>query len=161
MTFRLNNRGEQFHGIPLGRLPPGKTHADHMREVIPVWKVALDRVQAGEISGPSEAYEAAKLYLPVGSVASVAKLRLSEPCAPTPEAVAQRSPRRHVYLVRALLTVYLPAISKQQIWLIAFGLIALDLTLFMVPIVPFLVAYVLLARPRWFKDFIDDVYDRS
>lgn len=41
------------------------------------------------------------------------------------------------------------------------ALIALDLTLFMVPIVPFLAAYVLLVRPPWFKDFIDDVYDRS
>jgi hypothetical protein len=36
-----------------------------------------------------------------------------------------------------------------------------DLAFFMVPIVPFLAAYVLLARPAWFKDFIDDVYDRS
>lgn len=54
-----------------------------------------------------------------------------------------------------------PAISEHQIWLIAIGLIALDLTLFMVPIVPFLAAYVLLVRPPWFKDFIDDLYDRS
>jgi hypothetical protein len=55
----------------------------------------------------------------------------------------------------------LPAISERQIWLIAFGIIAVDLAFFMVPIVPFLAAYVLLARPAWFKDFIDDVYDRS
>jgi hypothetical protein len=54
-----------------------------------------------------------------------------------------------------------PAISEHQIWLIAIGLIALDLTLVMVPIVPFLAAYVLTVRPGWFKDFIDDVYDRS
>lgn len=52
------------------------------------------------------------------------------------------------------------AITEHQIWLIAIGLIALDLTLFMVPIVPFLAAYVLIVRPLWFKDFIDDVYDR-
>lgn len=31
----------------------------------------------------------------------------------------------------------------------------------MVPIVPFLAAYVLLVRPPWFKDFIDDVYDHT
>ncbi len=31
----------------------------------------------------------------------------------------------------------------------------------MVPVVPFLAAYVLIARPPWFKDFIEDVYDRS
>ena len=55
----------------------------------------------------------------------------------------------------------LPAISERQIWLIAIGIIAVDLAFFMVPIVPFLAAYVLLARPPWFKDFIDDVYDRS
>jgi 4-hydroxybenzoate polyprenyltransferase len=54
-----------------------------------------------------------------------------------------------------------PAISEQQIWLVAIGIIAVDLTLFMVPIVPFLAAYVLIVRPAWFKDFIDDVYDRS
>lgn len=60
----------------------------------------------------------------------------------------------------ALSIVPPPAISERQIWLIAIGLIALDLTLFMVPIVPFLAAYVLLVRPPWFKDFIDDVYDR-
>ena len=51
------------------------------------------------------------------------------------------------------------AISERQIWLIAFGIIAVDLAFFMVPIVPFLAAYVLLARPDWFKEFIDDVYD--
>jgi hypothetical protein len=48
--------------------------------------------------------------------------------------------------------------SEQTIWAIALGLIVLDLLLFMVPIVPFLVAYVLLARPPWFKDFVDDLY---
>ena len=58
------------------------------------------------------------------------------------------------------LCIALPsAISERQIWLIAFGIIAVDLAFFMVPIVPFLAAYVLLARPAWFKEFIDDVYD--
>ena len=52
-------------------------------------------------------------------------------------------------------------ISDRQIWLIAAGLIAVDLLVFMVPIVPVLAAYVLVARPAWFKDFIDDVYDRT
>jgi len=35
-----------------------------------------------------------------------------------------------------------------------------DLLLAMVPVVPFVAAYVLVARPPWFKNFIDDVYDR-
>jgi hypothetical protein len=54
-----------------------------------------------------------------------------------------------------------PTISDQQIWLIAIGVIAVDILLAMVPVVPFLAAYVLIVRPGWFKDFIDDVYDRS
>ena len=53
------------------------------------------------------------------------------------------------------------AIPERQIWLIAFGIIAVDLAFFMVPVVPFVAAYVLLARPAWFKDFIDDLYDHS
>ncbi len=54
----------------------------------------------------------------------------------------------------------LPIISDRQIWLIAAGLIAVDLLVFMIPIVPMLAAYVLVARPSWFKDFIDEVYDQ-
>lgn len=50
-------------------------------------------------------------------------------------------------------------ISERTIWLIAIGLIALDLALFVVPIVPFLVAYVLVVRPSWFKDFVDGLYE--
>ncbi|WP_103019073.1 hypothetical protein [Salinibacter altiplanensis] len=55
----------------------------------------------------------------------------------------------------------LPIISDRQIWCIAAGLVAVDLLLFVVPIVPFLAAYVLVVRPDWFKEFIDDVYDRT
>lgn len=51
------------------------------------------------------------------------------------------------------------AISERTIWLIAVGLIVLDLALFVVPIVPFLMAYVLVIRPAWFKTFVDDLYD--
>ena len=48
--------------------------------------------------------------------------------------------------------------SERQIWLIATAVIAVDLLLFMVPVVPFVAAYILIARPRWFKEFIDDLY---
>ena len=48
--------------------------------------------------------------------------------------------------------------SERTIWLIAVGLIVLDLALFMVLVVPFLAAYVLVARPPWFKAFVDDLY---
>ncbi len=51
--------------------------------------------------------------------------------------------------------------SEHKVWLIAAGVIAVDLALFMVPVVPFIAAYILIARPPWFRRFIDDVYDRS
>lgn len=51
--------------------------------------------------------------------------------------------------------------SERQLWLIAIAIIALDVAVFMIPIVPFVVAYVLLARPPWFKEFIEDIYDHS
>jgi hypothetical protein len=49
--------------------------------------------------------------------------------------------------------------SQPTRWLVALGLIAVDLLFFVVPIVPFVAAYVLLARPPWFKAFVDDLYD--
>ena len=48
--------------------------------------------------------------------------------------------------------------SPRTPWLIAAGVIAADLLFFMVPIVPVVAAYVLLARPAWFKDFVDELY---
>jgi len=48
--------------------------------------------------------------------------------------------------------------STRTLLLIAGSLIAADLLFFMVPIVPVAAAYILLARPAWFKDFIDDLY---
>jgi hypothetical protein len=42
---------------------------------------------------------------------------------------------------------------------IAAALIAVDLLFFMVPVVPVVAVYVLLARPPWFKAFVDDLYD--
>lgn len=51
--------------------------------------------------------------------------------------------------------------SERERWLIALGIIVLDIAVFMIPIVPFVAAYVLIARPRWFKAFVDDVYQNS
>jgi len=48
--------------------------------------------------------------------------------------------------------------SEQTVWFIAIGLIVVDLALFMVPVVPLVAAYVLIARPPWFKSFVDDLY---
>ena len=63
-------------------------------------------------------------------------------------------------VVRARRTDPETAMSPRTVWLIAAALIAVDLLFFMVPIVPFAAAYVLLARPAWFKDFVDDLYAR-
>lgn len=68
--------------------------------------------------------------------------------------------RRASTFSRRIPTKSAPTISDLQIWIVAVGLIAVDLTLFMFPVVPVLAAYVLVVRPPWFKDFIDDVYDR-
>lgn len=73
---------------------------------------------------------------------------------------AQRFRSVGVYMPSAYPHKVRPPISDLQIWLIAGGLIAVDLALFMFPVVPVLAAYVLVVRPPWFKDFIDDVYDR-
>ncbi|MFO8099104.1 MAG: hypothetical protein R6T83_05700 [Salinibacter sp.] len=43
------------------------------------------------------------------------------------------------------------------LWLVA-ALIAVDLLFVMVPILPVAAVYVLLARPPWFKAFVDDLY---
>lgn len=51
--------------------------------------------------------------------------------------------------------------SERKIWLIAIGLIVLDLAVVMIPIVPAVAAYILIIRPRWFKDFVDDIYESS
>jgi hypothetical protein len=72
----------------------------------------------------------------------------------------QRSRSRPVYTVRVFCTSFPRPITERQIWLLAIGLIAVDLLFFMVPIVPFLAAYVLIVRPPWFREFVDDLYDR-
>lgn len=51
--------------------------------------------------------------------------------------------------------------SRQNRWLIAAGVIVADLLIFMVPVIPLAAAYVLLLRPRWFKAFVDDLYEEE
>jgi hypothetical protein len=50
--------------------------------------------------------------------------------------------------------------SNSTIWFIAIAVIVVDLAVFMIPVVPFAAAYILIARPPWFKTFIDDVYEQ-
>jgi len=49
--------------------------------------------------------------------------------------------------------------SRHDIWLIAVAIIAVDLLVFMVPVVPLVAAYILIMRPPWFKTFVDDLYE--
>ena len=51
--------------------------------------------------------------------------------------------------------------SRQDSWLIAIALIAVDLLVFMIPVVPLVAAYILITRPRWFKQFVDDLYEEE
>jgi hypothetical protein len=51
--------------------------------------------------------------------------------------------------------------SSQNRWLIAAGVIAVDLLVFMIPVVPLVAVYVLLTRPPWFKTFVDDLYEQK
>lgn len=51
--------------------------------------------------------------------------------------------------------------SNSTPFLIALAVLAVDLIVFMVPIVPIAAAYVLLVRPPWFKEFIDDLYETT
>lgn len=53
----------------------------------------------------------------------------------------------------------MPTYSERKIWLIAIAIIVLDLAVVMIPIVPAVAAYILIVRPPWFKDFVDDIYE--
>lgn len=42
--------------------------------------------------------------------------------------------------------------------LLAVAVVAIDLVLFAVPLAALLAAWVLIARPPWFRDFVDQLY---
>lgn len=48
--------------------------------------------------------------------------------------------------------------SQNQRLLWAFGIVLFDIVVFAVPVTAFFAAYVILARPAWFKDWIAKVY---
>jgi hypothetical protein len=43
-------------------------------------------------------------------------------------------------------------------WLLAGALVVLDVAVFFVPLTGLIAAYVLLARPPWFKAWVDELY---
>ncbi len=48
--------------------------------------------------------------------------------------------------------------SLSDRWLIAIALVLVDLFIFVVPLTGLLAAYVLIARPAWFKGWVDELY---
>ena len=43
-------------------------------------------------------------------------------------------------------------------WLLAIALVLIDLFVFVVPLTGLLAAYILLARPPWFKSWVEELY---
>jgi hypothetical protein len=72
----------------------------------------------------------------------------------------QRFSRSCVYLWSPSSTDLSTAITQQQIWIAAIALIGLDLLFPVIPVMPLVAIYVLIAQPTWFKEFVDYVYRR-
>lgn len=65
VRYRLNNeRAEEIHEVTLGVLPEGRSHAEYVEDVLPVWAELGERVREGELEGAEEAYGAAAELLP-------------------------------------------------------------------------------------------------
>ena len=43
-------------------------------------------------------------------------------------------------------------------WILALLLVMVDLVIFAIPLTGMFVAYVILARPPWFRDWVEDLY---
>ncbi len=48
--------------------------------------------------------------------------------------------------------------NAQQRWLYAIAIILADLVAIVVPLAAILAAWVLVTRPPWFRDLVDDLY---
>ncbi len=46
-------------------------------------------------------------------------------------------------------------------WLLAIALVVIDVAIFVVPLTGLFAAYILLARPPWFKSWVDQLYSQS
>lgn len=43
-------------------------------------------------------------------------------------------------------------------WLIAIALVLIDLFIFVVPLTGLVAGYILIARPAWFRAWVDEIY---
>lgn len=46
-------------------------------------------------------------------------------------------------------------------WLLAVALVVIDVAIFFVPLTGLLAAYVLLARPTWFRSWVEQLYTET
>ena len=46
-------------------------------------------------------------------------------------------------------------------WLLAIALVVIDVAIFVVPLTGMFAAYILLVRPPWFKNWVDQLYFQS
>lgn len=50
-------------------------------------------------------------------------------------------------------------ISPTELWLLALAIVALDWLVFFAPLTGLAAAYLLLARPPWFREWVERLYD--
>jgi len=48
--------------------------------------------------------------------------------------------------------------KSSERWMWAFGIVVADLFMFVLPVAALVLAYVVIARPVWFKDWITKIY---
>ncbi len=48
--------------------------------------------------------------------------------------------------------------DAQQRWLLAIALVVVDVVAIFVPLAAILAAYVLVTRPPWFREWVEDLY---
>ena len=48
--------------------------------------------------------------------------------------------------------------SSQQRWLLAIAFVLVDIVAVFIPLAAILAAYVLITRPPWFRDWVEEIY---
>jgi len=46
-------------------------------------------------------------------------------------------------------------------WLLSISLVVIDVAIFVVPLTGLFAAYILLARPPWFRRWVEDLYSQT
>jgi hypothetical protein len=48
--------------------------------------------------------------------------------------------------------------KSSERWMLACGIVIADLLIIVVPVMAFVLAYVVVARPAWFKEWVEKIY---